>query len=206
MSSYETGSKFARVGDQKTVRFDTLHLNACMSRTPLDAHFDAAYAELLRIAERHFSHAAATLDTVALVSEAYLKLHRHDLFRWESGQHVRSVACSAMRQVVCNYLRGKQQDKRRGERVALTLDRLAEPALLGPADLLDLDAAMTRLGSLNERQLRVVEMRFFGGYTFDEIAEALGVSVSTVQRDWTMAALFLRCALGDARHAHGMAA
>lgn len=169
-----------------------------MSPSSLDAHFDAAYAELLRIAERHFSKATPTLDTVALVSEAYLKLHRADLFRWDGQEHVRGVAARAMRQVVCNYLRAKQQVKRRGERVSLTLDRLAGPVFLGPDDLLDLDDAMGRLAALNARQAQVAEMRFFGGYTADEMAEALGVSLSTVQRDWTLAALFLRHALHDA--------
>ena len=163
----------------------------------LDAHFDAAYAELLRVARRHFSRATPTLDTVALVSEAYLRLQRGALLRWDGEEHVRAVAARAMRQVVCNHLRAKQQAKRRGERVALTLDRLAGPVVLGPDDVLDLDEAMRQLGALNERQAQVAEMRFFGGYTADEIAGALAVSLSTVHRDWALAALFLRRALHD---------
>lgn len=166
-----------------------------MAAPPLDRHFDVAYAELLRIATRHFSHATPTLDTVALVSEAYLKMHRAELFVWNDGQHVRAVACHAMRQVVCNYLRYKGTARRDGERVALNVDELAAPLLVGVDDLLDLDAALERLGALSPRQLQVVEMRFFGGYTLPEIADALGVGVSTAQRDWNMAMLFLRSAL-----------
>lgn len=163
-----------------------------------DAHFDEAYTELLRIAHAQFSRASGTLDTVALVSEAYLRMHRADLFAWKDGQHVRAVACRAMRQIVCNHLRGKQRDKRGGARERVTLSRIEDPQPFRPEDVLDLDAALERLEAESPRHAEVVEMRCFGGFTLDEIAETLGVNVRTVKRDWHAAALFLRRALAEA--------
>ena len=90
---------------------------------PLSAHYEAAYAELLRIARTHFSRATPTLDTVALVSEAYLRLQRNDLFDWSDTAHVRATACRAMRQIVCNHLRDRRALKRDGGPIVdLTLE------------------------------------------------------------------------------------
>lgn len=163
-----------------------------MADSPLNAHFDEAYAELLRIARAQFSRASDTLDTVALVSEAYLRLNRAALFRWTDGQHVRAVACRAMRQIVCNHLRSKRAGKREGLRYPITLDRLEDPRAFSPDDVLDLDAALDRLEAESPRHAEVVEMRCFGGFTLEEIAEAQGVNVRTTKRDWAAASLFLR--------------
>ena len=169
---------------------------------PLSAHYEAAYAELLRIARTHFSRATPTLDTVALVSEAYLRLQRNDLFDWSDTAHVRATACRAMRQIVCNHLRDRRALKRDGGPIVdLTLDRVSDPHAMQADDLLALDDALVHLATASPRQRTVVEMRLFGGYGMAEISDELGVSDATVQRDWRMAALFLRRSLDEDRHA-----
>lgn len=158
----------------------------------LDHYFAEVYEELLRIAHGRLGGASPTLDTVAVVHEAYAKLRRAAV-EWEGPYHVRAVACRAMRQIVCNYLRDKRSLKRGGEGQAVTLDeRLVSGQALDEAGVLDLDGALDALEAVMPRQARVVELRFFGGYEIEEVVEVLGISSATVKRDWHAARLFLR--------------
>ena len=157
------------------------------------------YEELrgLARAQRHGWHGDETLNTTALVHEAYQKLAAHDEPAWEGRAHFRSVAARAMRQILIDYTRARRTVKRGGERVRVTLDELRIAGSTGRFSgqhseaLIALDESLKRLGAIDDRQSRVVECRFFGGMTIPETAEALGTSPATVQRDWAMAKAWL---------------
>ena len=139
-----------------------------------------------------------TLDTTALVHEAYLKVARAEV---EGDRHFLLVAGRGMRQVLVNYARDRGALKRGGGVPAVPLDGAPPEALLTPAaatDVLGVDRALARLAALDGRAASVVELRFFGGLTLDETAEALGVSEATVTRDWRRARTWLHRELGDA--------
>ncbi|MEE9577387.1 MAG: sigma-70 family RNA polymerase sigma factor [Gemmatimonadota bacterium] len=147
-----------------------------------------------------------TLNTTALLNEAYLKLATAAKPDWENRAHFLAVAAKAMRRILIDYARIRRAEKRGGDRVQVTLDKLnLDP---GPnlsseraEALLALDRSLERLSGRNERQSRTVECRFFGGMTIPDTAEALGISLATVQRDWAMAKVWLyrdmQRALGD---------
>ena len=161
------------------------------------ALYAAVYDELKRVAHGHLRSHRATLHTTELVHEAFLKLAgRQDA--WENRAHFFGAASRAMRQVLVDFARRRQALKR----VDPWQGQLApggDAALAIEFDqLLDLDAALRELEDLDGRLCRVVELRFFGGIPEKEIAELLGVSVRTIERDWLKARLFLRRAL-DAR-------
>ncbi len=169
-------------------------------RGALDKLFPLIYNELSVLAhhQRNAWHGDLTLNTTALVHEAYLKLVDQKRLPAESRAHFFAVAAKAMRHILCNYARDKHRQKRGGD---------AEHVSLGPAHdvaarvelsdehartLTALDAALQRLEHLADRQARVVECRFFGGMGVEETAEALGISPRTVKRDWTFARAWLR--------------
>lgn len=164
-----------------------------------DALVPLVYEELhgLAHAQRGRWRGDATLNTTALLHEAYTKLAAAGAPPWESHAHFLSVAARAMRQVLLDYARGKQARKRGGDQIRVTLDeeRIADLGL--DADLttsvalVALEEALARLEAHDSRQGRVVECRFFGGMTIRETAEALGVSTATVERDWAMAKAWL---------------
>jgi RNA polymerase sigma factor (TIGR02999 family) len=138
-----------------------------------------------------------TLNTGALVHEAYLKLSGTDEPDWESHAHFQSVAARAMRQILIDYSRSKRSVKRGGRLVRVSLEDLKVP---GPAaeesnervqKLVALNEALERLERLDQRQGRIVECRFFGGMTISDTAAALGVSPATVKRDWAVAKAWL---------------
>lgn len=151
------------------------------------------YQELHHIARRqlHRLRPGDTLATTGLVHEAYLKLVDQDCAGWHDRNHFFAVAARAMRQVLVNYVAYKQAGKRGGGQKPAPLDeaRLAAPA---PATrLLELDAALERIGELDPRLPRIVECRFFAGLTESETAQALGISERTVRRDWQRARAWL---------------
>jgi RNA polymerase sigma factor (TIGR02999 family) len=162
----------------------------------LGALFPLVYDELRAIAHRQRLrwHGDDTLDTTALVHEAYLKLADRGRASCESPAHFLAVAASAMRHVLVNYSRDRRAAKRGGGAPTLSLDELGgrlERSLATcdeQAELLEaLDEALTRLERVNARQCRIVECRFFGGLTIEETAAALGVSTATVSRGWAVA-------------------
>lgn len=148
-------------------------------------------------AQRHRWRGDPTLNTTALVHEAYLKLVAPEAPDWESRAHFLSVAARAMRQVLLDYARGKRAAKRGGGRVRVTLDeeRLEDLPLPSTEDrsaaLVALEEALVKLEGRDRRQGRVVECRFFGGMTIRETSTALGVSTATVGRDWSHAKAWL---------------
>jgi RNA polymerase sigma factor (TIGR02999 family) len=152
------------------------------------------YAELHNLAHGALRGEATghTLQTTALVHEAYVRLVGADL-EWESSGHFLRVASRAMRRVLVDHARSRTRAKRGGSAPVLLLDTLEElvPAESRPESVLDLDEALERLLSLDERKGRVVELHYFGGLTYDEIADALGVSPATVDRDLRLARAWL---------------
>ena len=161
----------------------------------LDAAFAHVYDELHRLASRvRRGRAGATLNTTALVHEAYAKLAVGRPVAWNDRVHFYRVAARAMRQVLVDEARRQQTHKRNN--LAVTLDEAAQVAPLRPDDLLALDDALTKLARLDARLADVVQYRFFVGLTIDETAQILGVSAPTVQRDWRTARAWLRHVLG----------
>ena len=164
-----------------------------------DLLFPAVYDRLQEMAARHLygERADHTLRPTALVHEAYLRLAGQDRTTWQSQAHFFAIAALAMRRILVTYAQRRAAAKRGGGVAVVTLldgDAVREAR---PEALLALDEALERLGVLAERPARVVTMRFFGGLTQEEIAEALGVSVPTVQRDWRTARAWLSRALSD---------
>lgn len=165
----------------------------------LDDLFPLAYAELRRMAHRRLRRErdGHTLDTTALVHEAYLKLSKLDRIEWQGRTHFLATAAQAMRRVLVDYAVRRNAQKRAGGRARVPLDRITVAVDEGAEDLLALNDALERLKAMDARQCRVVECRFFAGMSIDETAEALGVSPATVKRDWTHARAWLNRALGD---------
>ena len=137
-----------------------------------------------------------TLEPTALVHEAYLKLVGQAQVTWAGRAHFLAVAASAMRRILADHARRRRAAKRGGHWHRITLDEAVAPDAGCTLDVLDLDEALHKLASLDQRKSRVVELRFFGGLTNQAVAEVLGVSRKTVADDWTVARLWLRRELG----------
>ena len=158
--------------------------------------FSTVYQDLRGLAGSllRIQRAGHTLQPTALVHEAYLRLVRRDV-AWDGRQHFVGVAAKAMRQILMNHARDRGALKRGGDWARVTLD--GAPASGAPdVDLLDLNAALEVLETLDERQCRIVELRFFGGLSVSETAMLLDVSEPTVKRDWRMARAWLFQQLG----------
>jgi RNA polymerase sigma-70 factor (ECF subfamily) len=151
------------------------------------------YDELRRLAH-HFMEGQSpshTLQTTALVNEAYLRLAGQANLNWQSRAHFFAVAARAMRQILVSYARSNRAQKRGGGGARIELD---ESAILSPEqskEIVDLHEALERLGTLDSRKAQVVELKFFGGLNYDEIAEVLKIARVTVRRDWEFAKLWL---------------
>ncbi len=152
------------------------------------------YEELRRQASRYLRKERSnhTLQTTALIHEAYLKLIDQKNVEWQNRAHFFAIAAQAMRRILVDYARERHRTKRGGAAENLPLEKAAfivskEKSL----DLVALDEALTRLAKFDERQARVVELKFFSGLDIDETAEVLGVSNATVRRDWNMAKAWL---------------
>ena len=151
------------------------------------------YGDLRQMAGRMMQgeRAGHTLTPTALVHEAYLRLVKQTERNWENRKHFFAAAANVMRRVLVDHARKKRAAKRgRGEAHEL-LDGLLVDFEDRATDLLDLDAALEKLTALDERQSRFVELRFFGGLTVPEVAEVMGVSLSTVERSWRLARAWL---------------
>jgi RNA polymerase sigma factor (TIGR02999 family) len=151
------------------------------------------YEELRRLAH-HFMERQRrdhTLQTTALVNEAYLRLADQTNPNWQSRAHFFAVAARAMRQILVNYAKSNRAQKRGGGGARIELD---EAAILSPEqskEIVDLHEALERLATLNSRKAQVIELKFFGGLNYDEIAEVLKIARMTVRRDWEFAKAWL---------------
>lgn len=158
------------------------------------------HGDLKRIARRELRRMArsgGTIDTVALVSEAYLKLADGDR-QWSCRGHFLASMTRVMRHVLVDYARERGAQRRGGDWLRVTTGQLGMVAEVGtPVDVMQLDQAMTQLGALSERLERVVELKVFGGMTNAEIAQALDISGSTVARELRVASAFLRRTLAE---------
>ncbi len=151
------------------------------------------YEELRRIAYRRLQRERPdhTFGATALVHEAYLELVDLDRIDWQGRRHFFAVASRVMRNVLVDYAARRGTLKRGGDRLKVPLESEKVRADYDLSRLIAVHYALSRLESIDERQVRVVECRFFGGLTVEETAEALGVSVATVGRDWSMARAWL---------------
>jgi RNA polymerase sigma factor (TIGR02999 family) len=173
---------------------DLLALAAAGDRGALDRAFPLVYEELRRLAHRQLRRESEghTLSTTALVHEAYLKLVDQTRGEWRDRAHFLAIAATAMRRILVDHARRHRAGKRGGTGRPLSLDSVEELPVEDRAEfLVHLDEALARLAMLDERQARVVECRFFGGYTEEETAETLGIGLRTVKRDWAKARSWL---------------
>jgi RNA polymerase sigma-70 factor, ECF subfamily len=150
------------------------------------------HGELRRLARRHMAHERPghTLQTTALVNEAYLKLIDVSQVRWQNRAHFFAMSSRLMRRILVDFARSRNYQKRGGGAQKVSLDEGLLSTERG-ADLLALDDALTELAAVDARKSQVVEMRFFGGLSVEETAESLHVSVDTVMRDWKLAKAWL---------------
>ena len=174
------------------------------------------YEELRQLAQRHLRRERAehTLQRTALVNEAFLRLVNQHQVEWQSRSHFLALASQLMRRILVDHARGGHAAKRGSGVKPLSMDSTvavfaadgdAEGQRLGDAlavavepavDLTAIDAALTRLEAFDLRQSKIVELRFFGGLTIEDIAPVLGISPATVKREWALARAWLRCELG----------
>ncbi|MCG3159879.1 MAG: hypothetical protein JMDDDDMK_00904 [Acidobacteria bacterium] len=163
-------------------------------QTALDRLLPLVYDELRRLAGHYLrgERDGHTLQSSALVHEAYLLLVEQDQIDWQSRAHFFGVAAQVMRRVLVDYARARNRDKRGGKLARVSLDEVATLAEEQAAEMVALDEALEKLARLDPRKSRVVELRFFGGLSESETAEVLGVSEPTVVRDWRAAKAWLR--------------
>ena len=165
------------------------------------------YDQLRRLASRHMGreHPGHALQTTALVHEAYLRLAKIGELEWQDRGHFFAVSARIMRRILVDAARAQATAKRGGQfdradhASDIDFDRFPAPGTDRPAEVCALDDALSSLARLDPRRAQVVELRFFGGLSVDETAEALGVSPQTVMRDWRLARAWLTRELGGRR-------
>jgi RNA polymerase sigma factor (TIGR02999 family) len=162
-------------------------------RAALDQLIPLVYDELHRIARRylHQERAGHILQTTALVNEAYLRLIDAQKVQWQNRAHFFAIAARLMRRILVDFARERNYQKRGGGEFLIPLDEAPPVSCELNEDVVALDEALHKLAELDERKSRVVELRFFGGLTEEEIAETLKVSPETVRRDWRLAKSWL---------------
>lgn len=165
----------------------------------LDTAFALIYQQLRAMAARQLAHASQkhTLQPTALVHELYLRLAQQGS-NWTGQKHFFCVASACIRSILIDHARRRGAAKRGGGQERVTLDGPAGEASAGsPIDLLDLDEAMRKLAQIDERRARIAELRLFAGLTGDEIADALDLSRTSVEKEWRFARAWLSRALGE---------
>lgn len=160
--------------------------------------FEAVYGELRSLAAHYLrgERPGHTLQPTAVVNEAFLRLSQSAPIQWQDRMHFFAIAARQLRRVLVNYARDRHAEKRGGDRVRLGLTEVNGLSAPQEKDLLDLDEALTGLEEADERAARVIELRFFAGLTEAEAAEALGISVATLKRDWAFGRAWLVRHLG----------
>lgn len=159
----------------------------------LEALMPLVYNELRRMARSYMNRQRVghTLQTTALVNEAYLRLIDSSQVQWQNRAHFFAVSAQLMRRILVDFARARGNLKRGGGAQRLSLERALEVSADRGADLVALDDALTTLAELNPRQAHIVELRYFGGLTEDEVSEVLKTSPRTVRRDWSLARAWL---------------
>lgn len=158
-----------------------------------DKLFSAVYTELRKLARSHRRRwrGNPTMNTTALIHEAYLKLGGPSPQSFANRRHFFATASKAMRQVLVNYAEQWGAEKRGGEALRITLEEATLAGDVSAEELLDLDRLLRKLEADNPRRCRIVECRVFGGMTVDEVAEVLGISAATVKREWQVASALI---------------
>lgn len=163
------------------------------NKQALDLLMPIVFDELRRQASRYLrrERAGHTLQTTALVNEAYLRLVDQENVRWQNRAHFFGIAAQLMRRILVDHARAKHRAKRGGADLRVTLDEATAVARDREIDLVALDEALDRLAKIDLQQSRVVELRFFSGLNVEETAEVLRISPATVKRDWSVAKAWL---------------
>ena len=177
-------------------------LKACSggNREAMDNLVPLVYEELHRQAHRYLNRERSnhTLQTTALVHEAYLRLIEYRFVDWQNRAHFFGMAANMMRRILVNYAVSQNRLKRGSGDEHLPLEEALTVATTDrDINLLALDKALNELAELDERQAQIVELRYFSGLSIEETAEVLQISPATVKRDWSMAKAWLRSELGD---------
>ena len=159
----------------------------------LDQLMPLVYDELRRQAARYLrrEQPGHTLQTTALIHEAYVRLVDQRTVQWQNRAHFFGIAAQLMRRILVDHARTKKRAKRGGSGVRVSLDEATVAVKGQDLDVVALDEALERLAKIDEQQSRVVELRFFSGLTVEETAEVMGISAATVKRDWSMAKAWL---------------
>ena len=163
------------------------------SSEALDQLIPLIYQELHRLASRCMSREEPghTLQTSALINEAYLKLANQKKVHWKNRAHFLAIAARLMRRILVDHAREKHRQKRGGQARPLSLENCELPAETASSELVALNEALTSLEKIDPRKCQVVELRFFAGLTVEETAEVLKLSVNTILRDWNLAKAWL---------------
>lgn len=174
-------------------------------RRDMDALMAAIYEDLRRLAVGHMrgERDGHTLQATAVVHEAYMKLIDQRTADWNDRSHFFAVASRIIRRILVDHAREKHADKRGGGRAGQSLEALDIASATQSIDLIALDEALEELAKLDERQARIVELRFFGGCTVEEVAELLGAGKRSIDRDWQVARAWLFDRLADDAGADG---
>ncbi len=169
------------------------------NRSALDELFPLIYDELKRVAANKLKNERAdhTLQPTALVHEAYLRLIQQESVDWKSRVQFFGLAAEMMRRILTNYAVSRNADKRGGQHVKIELDEAMIFATGRGVDLIALDESLNELAKIDSQQAQIVELRFYTGLKVDEIADLLGISESTVKREWRMAKAWLYDRLGE---------
>src|SRR4026209_2527395 len=159
----------------------------------LDKLMPVVYDELRRQAARYLrrERAGHTLQTTALIHEAYVRLVDQRNVQWQNRAHFFGIAAQMMRRILVDHARTKKRAKRGGSDIKVSLDDATVTVKAQDLDVVAVDEALTRLAKIDEQQSRVVELRFFSGLTVEENAGVMGISPATVKRDWSMAKAWL---------------
>ncbi|MEK6407924.1 MAG: sigma-70 family RNA polymerase sigma factor [Acidobacteriota bacterium] len=159
----------------------------------LDKLIPLVYQELKRLARYQMRRERAdhTLQTSALVNEAYIRLVDYKKMRWQDRAHFLAVAAQAMRRILVEHARGRTRTKRGGDARKVSLDEAATLTDEKATDMVALDIALNSLAEFDPRKSQIVELRYFGGLNIEETAEVIGVSAATIKREWNTAKIWL---------------
>lgn len=166
-------------------------------KAALDALVPLVYEELHRLAHSYMGgeHAGRTLQTTALINEAYLRLTDYKSMRWQNRAHFFAVAAQAMRRILVDYARRRHYAKRGGGTYQVSLDEAMVFSAETSAEIIAVEDALNDLAALDPRKSQIVELRFFGGLNVEETAEVLAISPTTVKREWQRAKAWLHLAI-----------